>query len=131
MIKIDHIAVISLPNISNGFDIVFGAHRSKQTIYNESRFVAHISRLVMIQRQKFGYIVVFDLMNIFNGLDLDWDSQIWRKIEKTGLGVIMHNHCSSASSFFLLFLNSLIKEAVESRAIASTSLKYIEAGRWC
>ena len=85
----------------------------------------------MIQRLKFGYMAVFDRMNIFNGSDLDWDSQIWRKIKKMGLSVIMHKHCSSASSFFPLFLNYLIKEAVESRAIASTSLKYVEAERWC
>ena len=85
----------------------------------------------MIQRLKFKCMAVFDLVDIFNGLDLDWDFQIWGKIEKTGLGVIMHNHYSSASSFFPLFLNSLIKEAMESRAIASTSLKYVEAERWC
>ena len=76
-------------------------------------------------------MAVFDLVNIFNGLDLDWDSQIWRKIEKTKLGMIMHNQCSSASSYFPLFLISLIKEVVESRAIASTSLKYVEAETWC
>ena len=84
----------------------------------------------MTQRLKFGHVAVFDLVDIFNGLDLDWDFQIWRKIEKRGLGVIMHKHCSSASSFFPLFLNYLIKGAVKSRAITSTSLKYVEAERW-
>ena len=85
----------------------------------------------MIQRLKFEYMVMFDLVNIFNGLDLDWNSQIWRKMEKTGQGLIMHKHYSSASSFFPLFLNHLIKGAVESRVIASTSLKYVEVKRWC
>lgn len=45
----------------------------------------------MIQRLKFGYMAaMFNLVDIFDGLDIDWPSQIWRKIEKIELGVIMH-----------------------------------------
>ena len=74
----DLTAVFSLPKRSNGLDLVFGATESKNSS-NDSPFFAHISISVMIQLLKFGTIAMFDLVNSFNGLDLDLLSQILKK----------------------------------------------------
>ena len=43
-LKIDHIAVFSLPKRSNGLDLAFGAHRFQEIATNCSHFVLHISQ---------------------------------------------------------------------------------------
>ena len=73
--KIDHIVVFDLLKRSTSLDIVFGAQNLENRIHMLT-FFAHISRLVMIQRQKFGVITVFDLVNILNNLDLDLYSRV-------------------------------------------------------
>ena len=65
-----------------------------------AHFFAHVLRLVMIQLMKFGPIVMFDLVNISNGLDRDFLSLgFLEKLKKLTGPLWIQIHCSSASYF--------------------------------
>ena len=71
ILKFGSIAVIGLTKRTKGSNLTFGAHKRKNSRSKGVEYFANISIYMKIQRPKFGYIAVFDLLNLSNGLDHD------------------------------------------------------------
>ena len=86
-LKTDLIAILIPPRRINGSDNSFGAHKSQRRGSNGVGFFfffffANIWKFKNIQRLKFRYMAVFDLLNLFNGLELDLGAQKYQKKKK-------------------------------------------------
>ena len=81
VLKFDVVVVHSLTKRINGLDLAFGGHGFKKGRYKCLWFFVNISKSMMIQRLKFGPIVLLDLLNISNGLDHDFR---WLNLQKKG-----------------------------------------------
>lgn len=112
---------LPLQRKSNGSNLAFGAHRCQIYIYiyNCIKCFANISKCMMIQRLKFGLIVVSPLLNISNSLDHDLWSHNFKKIKKTGLLVEMFNTqpVTKGTLIVYIFLENFMRSTRNQRLI--------------
>ena len=77
----DRIAVIDLTKGTNSFNLTFRAHKSKRSLSKGLEYFPNISIYMKIQWLKFGYMAMFDLLNISNDVDHDGGSHKVKKMK--------------------------------------------------
>ena len=81
-LKLDPIAMVSVPKRIIGSELTIGAHRSQKGRTKGLDFFSNISKSIMIQRLRFEPTAMFDLLNILDGLDHNLQSQNLKKKKK-------------------------------------------------
>ena len=125
--KFEPIVGFILPKKFNGLNFVFGAHRIQKIISNVSHFLANISRLMMIQRLRFGFMAVLDLVSISNGLDLNLLSRVFLKKIKNRTRLY---GCPKYCSFTILYPFTL-NGGYGLKMLRLYLLHWVEAGNKC